>query len=93
MANAVETTNTGRDFSYQSEQLPRRSHHDIGVCAFWPFGDIQTDAHAQFLRQKISKAIFIVDTDLSFGMARMVTTILSDVFRDYDIERLKKETS
>lgn len=37
--------------------------------------------------EKISHGIFIVDSDLSFGMARMVITIFEDVFENFTIER------
>lgn len=37
--------------------------------------------------EKISHGIFIVDSDLSFGMARMVMTIFGDVFDNFTVER------
>jgi hypothetical protein len=37
---------------------------------------------------KISHGIFIADSDLSFGMARMVISILEDTFDKFSIERI-----
>ena len=37
---------------------------------------------------KISHGIFIVDSDLSFGMARMVMTIFEGVFDNFIVERI-----
>ena len=37
--------------------------------------------------QKISSGKFIVDSDLSFGMARMVITIFEGVYEKFTIER------
>ncbi len=39
-------------------------------------------------RDKISRGIFIVDSDLTFGMARMVSSILEDTFDKFTIERI-----
>ena len=38
-------------------------------------------------KEKISHGTFIVDSDLSFGMARMVTTIFEGLFDNFTIER------
>ena len=38
--------------------------------------------------EKLSRVIFITDSDLSFGMARMVVSIFGEVFEDVAIERL-----
>jgi len=37
--------------------------------------------------EKLSRGIFIVDSDLTFGMARMVISILEEVFDKFSIER------
>ena len=36
---------------------------------------------------KVSHVTFFVDSELSYGMARMVTTMLDDVFESYEIVR------
>ena len=38
--------------------------------------------------EKISRGIFIVDSDLSYGMARMVTLIFDEIPVDFTIERI-----
>ncbi len=38
--------------------------------------------------EKISHGIFLVDSNLSYGMARMVTTIFSDVYDKFAIEQI-----
>lgn len=38
--------------------------------------------------EKISHGIFVVDTDFSFGMARMVMTLFDDVFEKFTVERI-----
>lgn len=38
--------------------------------------------------EKISHGVFIVDSDFSYGMARMVTTILEVAFDNFTIERI-----
>jgi len=40
---------------------------------------------------KISHGLFIVDSDLSFGMARMVMAIFDDTFSNFSIEREDQE--
>jgi len=37
--------------------------------------------------EKISHGIFIVDSDLSLGMANMVITLFDDVFKNFTIKR------
>ncbi len=37
--------------------------------------------------EKISHGVFIVDSDFTHGMARMVMTIFEDVFDNFSIER------
>jgi hypothetical protein len=37
--------------------------------------------------EKISHGVFVVDSDLSFGMARMVVTLFDKVFDNFTIER------
>jgi hypothetical protein len=37
--------------------------------------------------KKISQGIFIVDSDLSFGMAWMIKRLFEDVFDDFTVER------
>ena len=38
---------------------------------------------------KISNGVFIVDSDFSYGMARMVIAIFEDVFSDFTVERIE----
>jgi len=38
--------------------------------------------------EKISHGIFIVDSDLSFGMANMVIAVFNDVFGKFTIKRI-----
>lgn len=40
--------------------------------------------------EKISHGVFIVDSDLSYGMARMVISIFDDVFDKFKIERISQ---
>lgn len=40
--------------------------------------------------EKISHGVFVVDSDLSFGMARMVMSIFEDVFDKFKIERVSR---
>lgn len=38
--------------------------------------------------EKISHGIFVVDSDFSYGMARMVTTIFEEIFDNFTIESI-----
>ena len=38
--------------------------------------------------EKISKGIFIVDSDLSYGMARMIISIFDGVFDHFEVHRV-----
>ena len=38
--------------------------------------------------EKLSRVVFITDSDLSFGMARMVVSIFGETFKDAVIKRL-----
>jgi len=38
--------------------------------------------------EKISHGVFIVDSDLSFGMARMVMTVFDGIFDNFTVERI-----
>ena len=38
--------------------------------------------------EKLSRTVFVVDSDFTFGMARMITAILEPVGHDFRIERV-----
>ena len=42
---------------------------------------------------KISHGVFIVDSDFSYGMARMVISIFEDVFNNFTVERIDQNSS